>query len=378
MDIIEITTLADLQALKNAWDNLVAKYPEPALGQTFSWIYNWYVCRQQTARPYILLVKDDHGIVAVAPFVRSQIRRHGIQMNAMGLVCDEFCPEFMIAPERSDESIRAMLDHLLAKIDAWDILQFTKIKADSLDTGILIQEIDRRGLWRAEDTNSSVPYIEITPDWDGYYNSLSSKFRQNIRRSFAKLGEKGKVSIARYSEPDEVKSALQVIFDIAKTSWQGQQGTDISAENADRVFYDGFAKNAAEQGWLDIRVLLLAELPIAFEYNIRYGDTVYAVKCGYDPKYTEYSPGVYLRRMTNEDYFKSGARKIDFMGFSQFWLSRWTETAKPHRDITVYQKKAKTCLPYMIDGMILPALKRHEGIRRFKKAVDSVLAKMRD
>jgi CelD/BcsL family acetyltransferase involved in cellulose biosynthesis len=84
---------------------------------------------------------------------------------------------------------------------------------------------------------------------------------------------------------------LEEMFALEADGWKGREGSAILSIPADTVFYRSLAFAAAEAGALRIALLREEGRLIAFEYCVVGGDTIFAMKVGYDENRRRLQPG---------------------------------------------------------------------------------------
>lgn len=366
MKVRRVASEADLPAIADEWGLLEERNYLRTIWLTYDWFYHWSKCRGTPDNLFVLAVQDNGRLLGVSPLIRSSITKFGHSLRQLGFACEDIASEFILAPERTEDCIDAVVDYLIEHRSEWDVLRLKKIRADSPVTDLLRRVVSRKGVPFAQDTDAASPYISVQGSWADYDQTLSRKFRQNMRRALATLEQFGEVSVLKYPQSGSYEETLRAVFDIADASWQATKGTAVSSSQTDRTFFESFSRVAAERDWLDIRLLAIAGKPVAFEYNIRYLHTLNAFKCGYDPKYFAGSPGTYLRYLSTRDFFSSGIKEIDLMGSSYFFTTRWSSTSRLHLELLIYNLSRRTLLPYFYDVHILPRLRKCDWIRKLR------------
>jgi CelD/BcsL family acetyltransferase involved in cellulose biosynthesis len=94
---------------------------------------------------------------------------------------------------------------------------------------------------------------------------------------------------------------IDEMFALEASGWKGRDGTAIVSNPRDAAFYRGLAFAAAEAGALRIALLREEGRLIAFEYCVVGGDSVLAMKVGYDETRRRLQPGHMLALMNIRD-----------------------------------------------------------------------------
>src|SRR6185369_15587866 len=137
---------------------------------------------------------------------------------------------------------------------------------------------------------SSLVELNAYRDWQSYWQSRTSRWRNNVRRSERKLAERGTIRYLRYrpdasaDQPTDPRWDLYEACEaIARSSWQGtsRTGTTLTHE-AIRPFLRDCHLRAVEAGALDLNLLLIDEQPVAFNYAYHYRGYVFGLRTGFD------------------------------------------------------------------------------------------------
>ena len=108
-------------------------------------------------------------------------------------------------------------------------------------------------------------------------------------RKIKKLSKKGNVILKKYQDTSEVAHILDQLFTIASKSWKEKENTALSSSEQSRAFYTDLAFTAAKEGWLVIYILYLDEVPLVFDFSLKFENRLLSLKTEYDENYSEYS-----------------------------------------------------------------------------------------
>ena len=166
---------------------------------------------------------------------------------------------------------------------------------------------------------------------DGLYAHVLPKIRKTQRRWKNLLQDyAGAVRIQPISKVSDLDEVIRDVEEVAKKTYQRGLGVGFIAnpETHDLL------KLAARNGWLWGRILYIADKPRAFWIGNVYRGTLHGDFVGYDPAFSEYSPGMFLMVKVVEELVNHvaeyGITQIDFgLGDAQykevFGTSGWEE-----------------------------------------------------
>jgi len=146
---------------------------------------------------------------------------------------------------------------------------------------------------------------------DAFFMSLSRSQRSKLRRKYKNVLNRfaGKMQIRCFRSLAELEPAIAHMEEIA------------SKTDKRRVFGFGFFDTpqireqmvvAAERGWLRIYILYLKEKPAAFWRGTVYDRCLQGDDAGYDPIWSEFSPGIFLFLNILESLRDEDIKTVDF------------------------------------------------------------------
>jgi len=141
--------------------------------------------------------------------------------------------------------------------------------------------------------------------------SLGRNQRSKLQRKYKKVLDRfaGEVQIRSFRSVADLEPAIADMETIASKTAKR------------RVFGDGFFNTpqirdqmtvASERGWLKIYILYLDRKPAAFWMGTLYDGCLQGDHTGYDPVWSEFSPGIFLFLSILEDLREEDIKTIDF------------------------------------------------------------------
>lgn len=355
----------DLDRLGPVWDEITRTNTTSPPWATYEWFSSWYYASSEAITPYIILILENGKPIGLVPLVRTVVSYYGMAFVQLGFISDTN-PNELIIGQSDPRCVTALFSHLYEAESEWDVLKFRGLRRQSTTSQFLevfLQKSGRRWIW---DSSIESPYLLIKTDWENYYKNLSKNLRNSVRRGIKEIRKYGTLKTLDYSTPDSVEAGIAIIYKISERSWQAQEGTDISS-GKDGRFYATFAKAAADRGWLNLKILFLDDHPIAFEYNICFGSTVYELKSGYDLTYRQFSPGKILMRDNVEYFISNQFSEIDFMGAADDYKLQWTKLVCPYSNLWLYAQKKKPTVHYFIRAKIISKIRHYKVLEKLQR-----------
>ncbi len=309
--VSHLTSLDELLAAAELWDDLWQRSDATSPTLRASLIAQWvehfagHDARGPVAGSFRALVVDQGGRwVAGLPLVEKRM-------------CGVFRLGAWPANEWSDSGdllLDSTVDpkpvlNLLAdslSLLPWCALRLDDVPIETVRWQQAVAAFERAGLpfhFRAEMLPGR---IDTQGDWNAYRQTWSSRHRQQMARHARSLAERGRVEMRVLDQlaPDEVEPWLSLGFEIEDRGWKARQGTSVRRTPGMFAFYLNQARTLAGRGELTLAMLLLDDQPIAFAYGMSAKGAYRSYKVGYDPEFSQYSPGQLLRYRLIERCFQ--------------------------------------------------------------------------
>lgn len=163
--------------------------------------------------------------------------------------------------------------------------------------------------------------MEITASIDDVYRRMSHDRRKDIRRKMRKFEAtyEGQLRIVCCRSESELDFLFRDAEEIAGKTYQ--RGLGAGFRDTPRVRER--LGLAARQGWLRSYLLYVGRRPCAFWVGMLYGDTFLGEYTGYDPEFSQFSPGMFLMLRVIEGFCNGesadNVKEIDFgLGHAEY------------------------------------------------------------
>ena len=116
---------------------------------------------------------------------------------------------------------------------------------------------------------------------------------RSLKRQLKKrrdLDARGAVRLRTSSPGAELEHHFDEFLRVEAAGWKGREGTAIASKPQTEAEYRGFARAAAELGWLRLTLLALEDTVIAGSLDISVGGELFTVKAGFDEAYARPFP----------------------------------------------------------------------------------------
>ncbi len=358
MQIQYISEFADLEPHRAAWNHLAAETPTSTIFQTFEWFASWWEAFGEAYRLQLVLGFRDYRLVAVAPFVASQVRRYGqswTQLELAGGIPTDY-RDFLYREEGDAES----LIHACQTSLRWDFLQLDRIPAAS-PTMTLV----RRAFpgWRGTQfICDPCPAYVFTPEHDG--SEILSK--KSIRRHENGMKRAGAVAVRHLSRSEEIEPYLEAFF--AQHIARRAQTEDPShfLDLRYQRFYRLLTQRLTRHHWLLLTVVTLDNEPVAFHFGFLYGQKLLWYKPAFSTTHAHLSPGEVLLASLFRYCREQGLRELDFTIGDEAFKSRFANVLRHNYCVEVFRSQPWQCVGY-VERIVKERMKRFEVSQRVRR-----------
>ncbi len=340
LGIQEIKNIEELNAIRNEWDEYIKTLAFPAPFLLYENYYSWWKNFGHETSPLILVLRSNGEIVCILPLLQYKVTLFGYTFTILKLMRNEHSFYDDIVFNGDGESIHKALNSYMEQ-NRIALIDFEPLPIDSRFFNTLQQsEVFGKKIFLYEDEIIfGSPYIDIEGTLDTYWNTLSSKLRQNLRRTEKALQTAGKIDIYEAHATDNIPEVLLECFRIESLGWKAEEGTAILCNEIVKNYYLDFFKLITEKGLLHIYFLEINNKKIAFDLSMESNGVLYGIKTGYDQEYAKYSPGLLLRKRILEILFSEQKfYRYNLMGQFDKWKHKWTRKKGAFKRYIIFRK----------------------------------------
>ena len=331
LTVREVNDIDQLQSLQSDWFRLLLQTAEASFFQSLEWLTAY--CRHfgQGEQLRTMLVEQDGVLIGIVPLV---VRRMRLGTRVVGYPLDSWGTSYGPVGQSPEQILTAALVELRRQ-GGWDLLDLRWASGAQADA--VSRALSSAGMKAQRLCEESASWVELAGSWDEYWMSLTSKWRNNVRRSEKKLARLGSVGCEHYragAGPGDVDprwDLYEMCEQVAGASWQAvsTSGNTLTHETV-RNFLRDVHKEAARRGCVSMHLLKLSGQPIAYAYNYVLQGRVFGLRAGYDPNFAQAGPGsVLLARMMREG-IRRGDRVFDLgegaSRYKRHWRNRLVDT----------------------------------------------------
>jgi len=320
--------LDQLAALVPLWEDLLEHFPGATIFSTWEWLGPWWSAFADGQRLCAAaFFESPSKLIGLAPFVIGTRRLPGgLRFRVLKLLGDGSGDsdnlDMPVRAGHEDAFAAALLEWLQHQAPSWDVCELNNLPANSAAAGSLRKEPKLRG-WHMFSGQQACSVIPLPRSWEEYRRGLSGENRHNLERYRRRLERRYRVRFYKCTDPRELPGRLQVLFRLPRERWRlrGEAGTFEC--QARRRFYREISEALLARGRLEFWFLDLNGEPAAAQFGMRYGDSVFQLQEGFDPKHRSDRVGFLLRGHVLQQLIAEGVRRYDFLAGQSPHKSRW-------------------------------------------------------
>ncbi|PKF61445.1 cellulose biosynthesis protein CelD [Psychromonas sp. psych-6C06] len=347
-----LTTWEAFESLQTIWDDLLVQSDADNLFLRWDWLNCWRKTSATPISPYIVILKKDGHIVAIAPFYKQPYRLvNGLKYNALRFAGDQGIgseySNFIVQRDNSEPLKKQCWQALLAYKKEWDFIWLTNIEQWTTGGKNLItslNSINELNFHQREIDFSATPLTSLNND---ILPSLSKSLRTNIKQTQKYLSRQGEWQVSVTEDLSTLSDDLNTLFSLHNKRWQ-QAGLKGSFERRPAMasFYQQFAQHALKTGWLRLLKLEVEGEIQAMQIGYVYNNRFLAIQEGFNPDFLA-GAGQVLRYFSFQKNLQEQIAEYDFLGVYSNHKRRWLAEKRQGCHVFIFPNKLKN-LPFKL------------------------------
>jgi len=313
---VEVVGSARMPALKEAWEDLLARVPTASAFQSYAWTASFVAAENRKTQSRIITAWEGPRLVAVLPLMVRRVlgvkvaRPIGDSMPSyLGILVDPGCPE----------AVRRVADFIV-KNCVFDVFLSNNCSSEDKDTGQFIHNLRTAGWATAATRRNVCRFVQLGCSFDEYLKQRhSSKRRHELRRTERRiLGDHGG-SILSFSGAQVTAEVVRRMAEIQHASWMERRGAAV----LDRPFYQRLIGEMAAAGLVRAWILRVGDEDVAFLCCLTSPVQWFPTWTAFKLEYEKISPGVLVFMHTIRCACEEGIDRYDFghgdAEYKHFW-----------------------------------------------------------
>ena len=183
--------------------------------------------------------------------------------------------------------------------------------------------------------------VSLRNGFDDYWAQRPRKLIQNMRRYLRRLhAEAGSERLDVISSPDAIAAAVDRYAALESSGWKGREGTAVSSDNPQGLFYAGLMRTFAAQGEALIYELWLGDDLLASRMLLLRDGMVVMLKTAFHEQFERFAPGRILLQRTLEDLFRRvPGGVVEFYTNAEADLLAWSTSQRWINHVSIYRHR---------------------------------------
>jgi CelD/BcsL family acetyltransferase involved in cellulose biosynthesis len=280
-----------LPSLAEPWNALAGDAPF----RSWLWLECWWQ-HYHTGRDrlLLLLVRDAQGeLVGLAPCYvhRGPLCGQSLRLLGSGEVCSDYLG--ILAQPGLQQPVAHCLADWLAGPGAgqWDVLEWEGAAAGDPAVDELLARLNLHGLGTSAADLPQCWRLELPDDWSRYLATLSRTRRERTRSLLRKYVDTGRVVYHWATSPERLNQGFDILVDLHQKRRQSLGDPGVFASPRFTAFHRQVTSRLLAAGRLRLFWAEFDGRPIAAEYALLGGRTIYYYQSGIDPESADLRPG---------------------------------------------------------------------------------------
>lgn len=272
----------------------------------------WGFADRPAEELYILAGREPAGeLIGALPLFLSKNHAGKPSLVLLGsLEISDFL-DVLVLPEYAGAFFESALAHLTGPDSPeWATLELYNILEDSPSLEGLAGIADRYGLSWVQEKLQPAPFIALPGDFEAYLEMLDGRYRRELVRKMRNAQRYFiPVQVERVEQLDDLAPAMEDFF--AMMRLEPEKARFLTAPMEAQMH--ALVRAAAEQGWLDLRFLLVGRERAAGYLNFIHGNRVWVYNSARTDKFSSLSPGIALIGLLVQEAIEEGYQAFDLM-----------------------------------------------------------------
>jgi CelD/BcsL family acetyltransferase involved in cellulose biosynthesis len=320
-----ITDGAALERLRPDWNALVMATPAATPFLTWEWMTTWWRHVGIGSELFIVTVRDDDGLVAIAPWFRKRTWALNSRLHFLGTggAGSDYL-DVIVRPGAEDQAIDAIARALDGTTST---LHLDHLPAASMSER-LSPALGRTGWTPLQSRPDVCPFIELSGHtFDSYLRTLGASHRANFRRRLRELQRRFAVSFSSASDGQR-SHALNRLFHFHRERWGGRGSTAFTTMPL-RGFHHDVSRQFRDAGWLRLFTLKLDGETAAVMYGFVLNGRFYFYQHGFAAAFAQYGVGLVLMGLTIKSAIEEACVEFDMLYGREPYKYLWARAERP-------------------------------------------------
>jgi hypothetical protein len=179
------------------------------------------------------------------------------------------------------------------------------------------------------------------------------------------------IQVTEHGSLQDIPGGYDTLLDIERRSWKWDKGVSLNAV-VYGDFYQQLAQRLSGTGMLSIGLLKANGQPIAYDYQVRFGDVVWALKTSSDESFRKRSPGKMLMYSLVPILHERGVNAIDYLWGDDHLKVTMANRQQDYGELMIFSDSLRGRLLRMVYG----SASRHHAINKISELIRRAARKL--
>lgn len=314
---------------------------------TYRWLVSWWRAHEAGNRVRIFCLYDGGRLILTVPLMFGKESYGKMKVQKASFLGGGWGLFNLPASTGASNWTEPFLSWLFEeKAQDWDLLQLGPLTSSSAQTKALIEGIERRGAsYKVSEKGN--PYIPLTGSWEEFLAGKSRNFRRTIKVKEKNMAEDGSFRYGWSTNPG-ADALKETVYEVSKRSWQGEKGLAVASTVEGRSFYELLAKEKNEFD-TELSVLYSDSGCVAYLIGFVQGGVYHAFDTGFDPKFSDFSPGLAIHFYTLKELFGRNLEEFN-LGYDHSYKDRFEPSNHTVCEIIAFRTRLIAGYGRLVDG----------------------------
>ncbi len=321
----EVSTAAELEALRAEWGDLWARSPDATPFQSPEWLLPWWRWFGGEGL-WTLALRWSGTLVGLAPLFVWKDPESGMrQVTLLGNGVTDH-GDVLLDPAVGAAGADAVLGHLAAHAGRWDVCDFRDLPAGSP----LVRARLPGGLAARVEEEEPCLALDLPDSLEKLRDSVPPKLLGNLLYARRRAARTDAFEV-ECATPDTADAHFGILLRLHRARWDARGGRGVLDGPGVEAFHREVAAGFAARGWLRLYILRLGGREIAAHYGFCAKGRAFYYVGGFDPEWKKLSPGTLAVGHAVEAAVREGAREFDFLRGRESYKYAWGAVDRPKR-----------------------------------------------
>ncbi len=330
------------QEVKALWNEIYAHDEQASAFMSWEWMSSWKNHFSDNRELRFIYARDeDNRPVAALPIMTEPAALLGLPfakraqlLGADSLACSEHLG-FLLKTGIDNTILHQLLSYVWQHCGNRNYFLFSEIDKGSREMEIVSEWSQAQTIKQEIKSHGGCWQTKLPDSWDDFLSTLSSNFRQQIRRSLRKIDSSSSFSVRQITDRNEVALAAEKLMDLNRKRMTGKGVNSCFNSKVMRDFFLEMSTEmvCAERAWMD--ALYMDEEIVAASLHLADKNMVAYYQGGFDEKFAKQKPMVVLFATAIQRAIKQKKRIYDFLGGNEAYKQRWGATLRPYATVSL-------------------------------------------